>query len=172
MEKYESYETGDTAEANCFGDYVSSMTFIPEVEHNITRVILKLIRLGSPPGYRIAIYKCDANHKPIEDELTGVDVDLSEVTPDPGGEWVIIDLPSCLLEEVKEYAITMWPDGGTTSNQVKWRYEIDGDVYVRGMYVYSTNGGDTWTAQPIVDMMFQEWGGPAAVPFSKAHIIG
>jgi hypothetical protein len=172
MEKYESYETGGNSWASSHGNYISGQSFTPLVAHNLTRVVLWMKRLGTPPGYRIRLYLCDGAHKPTESELTGVDVDLSGVTTDPAGEWVAIDLPSYPVLQGTEYGLLSWPYGGNSDNQVQWYCDNIAPTYTRGLYLYSSNGGSSWAAYPTADLLFQEWGGPEAAPFSKVHVIG
>jgi hypothetical protein len=164
--KYESYEVAGNAFAYYWFGYISGMTFTPLVAHNLTRVVLKMHRKGSPPLCRIKVFLCDGAHKPTGSVLTEVEVDLSGVTTDPAGENVAIDLPPYPVGLGLEYAITLWHLDGGENDVVGWRYDNVGATYPRGMMVYSTNYGSTWAAWPTVDAIFQEWE-VVSIPASK-----
>jgi len=164
--KYEHYEEAGNAFAYYYGNWIIVGTFTPLVAHNLTRVVLKFHRKGSPPVGRVRIYLCDGAHKPTGSELTGVDVDLSGVTTDPGGEDKAIDLPTYPVLLGVEYAITLWQAAGDASNCVGWRYDSVSATYPRGLMVYSSNGGSSWITVPSADMIFQEWE-VVSIPASK-----
>jgi len=168
--KYESYEVAGNAWSNNCGNYINGMTFTPLVAHTLTRWVFKMKRTGTAPPTRLRVYLCDGAHKPTGNELTGVDVDLSGLTTDPGGEWFAVDLPPYPVAQGIEYAATLWPDGGDTYNKTGCRYHSPTPTYPRGMYTYSSNLGVSWTAQPAVDLIFQEWE-VVSIPASKEGIL-
>lgn len=164
--KYESYEDAGDVFAYYFGNWIMGQTFTPQVAHDLTRVVLRLHRKGSPPVGRVRVYLCDGAHKPIGNELTGVDVDLSGVTTDPSGEDKAIDLPSYPVLLGVEYHIGLWQLSADTNNVAGWRYDSSSPTYPRGMMVYSSNGGSSWNAVPSADTIFQEWE-VVSIPASK-----
>ncbi len=155
--KYESYETGDDVDGYIFAGYKLGQTFTPLVSHNITRLILKLWRKGTPTIIRVGIYLSDVSNRPIGDEFTGVDVDFSGITPTSPGEWVTIDLPPYPLALDIKYVIAMETEGGDINNRLNWREDMTSPTYTRGMYTYWTEEHGYWQGQPGVDHMFQEW---------------
>ena len=67
--KYEYYDTGDSAHDFVWGDRWSAQSFTPQAAHKITSVKLKVFRFGAARTFYVDVYLANGNHKPTGESL-------------------------------------------------------------------------------------------------------
>ena len=152
---YEYYNTGDTASWDIYGSWWRAQTFTPDTAHKITKVKLKLAKLGTPTGdFTVSIRDVDGEGKPTgDDRCSG----LISATSISGAAFYEITLGSGYnLSASTKYAIVVRLSGGDISNRINWYCKPTGG-YDGGNALASANSGSSWANQAW-DFMFEEWG--------------
>ncbi len=137
------------------GDKWRAQTFTPQVGHTLTKVVLKLYRIGSPGTITVSIEETSGG------EPTGVQIAVGTTNGDTltvssSGEWRAIDLGVALTQNVM-YAILVKALAGDASNQCGIVTD-NSNPYAGGTRLYTQNAGSSWTDVPTHDLAFEEWG--------------
>lgn len=171
-ERYEYYNTGDNTRDNVWGARWRAQTFTPSVAHKVTSVKLKLFRNVSPGFVTVSIKATDGEGHPTGIDLCSGTTDGNTLPLIAAPEWREITLGdgADLLADTK-YAIVVRVLGGDEYNYIGWRADKTGE-YAGGNWEYSNNSGSSWAALSARDFMFEEWGEPLAVGYSRGYIIG
>jgi len=175
---YEYCNTSDDSGEGFELDYWEAQTFVPGATHIITSVKLKLYKgLGEEQGtVYIGIKATDESDEPTGDDLCSGTIDGKTLTTNTNGEWYEISLGSgCLLSADTKYAIVArHPEGsGEGANDVWWRYNMNilgGDLYPKGCWEGSLDGGESWTSYDG-DFMFEEYGNRASMPCPTHFVV-
>lgn len=142
---YENYQTGDNTYI-LLSDYVAGdpddfrdgQTFTPQITHSISRIDLKLFRVGTVTNVTIEL-RTTTDNKPDGDEtaygdaLASITVNVSGITTDTGGQWVAFafNTPVALTASTK-YAIVIKSTISSASHNVQWRVDSANATYTRG----------------------------------------
>jgi hypothetical protein len=155
-EMLEHYTSGvDNSRIDAYGPIIVGQTFTPSVDHEITEVVLKLSRTGSPGMVTISVRATDVDGKPTGADLCSVTFNPSSIGAT--GEWFGLDLDdSYTLLAGTKYAILLSAPNGNSSNYIGWRGDSSAPGYSGGSLAY--NNGSSWTLSTAFDMFFQEWG--------------
>jgi len=163
-QEFENTTTGDDNYWSIYPGFWPYQTFTPQESHQLTKVMLKMFKAGTPPITRIGIYKADDAHKPTGGELAGKDEDFGDLATSTSGQWRTINIPGLpLLFSNQEYAIRGSTLGGNSTNCAKVRFDSQ-NPYPRGICGFSTDQGITWNTQSGRDILFREYGIPTGAP--------
>ena len=155
---FESYKVNDNLDYEIYADKWCCQTFRPKVGHKLYSVKLKLYREGSPGTVTVAIYPV-TEYKPAGSALVTGTTNGDTLTDISPGEWREITFPSQIdLVPGMDYAIVVHITGGSTTQNIHWRYGSADSEYPRGQRGYSANGGSSWTTSPGQAHMFEEFG--------------
>lgn len=158
MRKYQYYITGEDGDRDAYGVNWTGQTLTPAITHIISKVKLKLFRVGDPKTVTVSI-KLASGGKPIGADLCSGTIEGTELTLDTNGEWYEIPLGNGFeLEANTQYAIIVRAPDGDTSNKVSWRADIADATYTGGKYCSSSDSGIDWSTFSGTDLMFEEWG--------------
>ena len=133
----------------------------PNENHNITKVKLKLFRVGSPGTITVSIRATDGSGLPTGSDLSTGTIDGNTLTTDNTGEWYEIEMSSYTLQASTKYAIIMRATNPGASSGVGYREDSTVPTYSGGIAISSSNSGSTWTKRSDFDIMFEIWGSPA-----------
>lgn len=158
---YEHCNIGDDGDGphDIYGNYQQAHSFYTSHAHRITSVKLKLYKTGTPGTITVAIQGWDATGKPDGVDLCTGTTDGDTLPTGSPYEWREITFGTpALLKPYRRYFIIL-RGGVDAANCVTWR-SITSEVYQRGDYYYSSNGGGTWSTGSYSnhDHMFEEWG--------------
>mgnify|MGYP005635588001 CR=1 FL=1 len=158
MRKYQYYDTGDDGDVDAYGVNWLAQTFTPEAVHMISKVKLKLFRVGDPGTVKVSIKNTTAG-KPSGADLCSGTIEGINITEDTNGEWYEITLGSgYTFEKNKMYAIVVRAPDGDASNKVSWRRDTGDATYPGGTLCTSSDSGVDWGIISGSDCMFEEWG--------------
>ncbi|MBA7473848.1 hypothetical protein ES707_09193 [subsurface metagenome] len=141
--------------------YIYGQTFTPQISHNITSVKLKLYRVGSPGTIQLWIYPTTGG-VPSGNWIVGKnDYNGNTITTSTLGEWIEFVFPTSeQLDAETEYALFLWAESATESNNIYIGHDATSPTYTRGHTVWSDNEGASWNIQASVDLGFYEYGNP------------
>ncbi len=158
MRKYQYYSAGDDGDKDSFGINWLGQTFTPEVTHLISKVKLKLFKVGDP-GTSIISIRTTVAGKPTGADLCSGSIVDTNITVDTNGEWYEITLGDGFeLQVGVTYAIVLRSPDGDGSNKISWRTDGSSPTYSGGLQVGSSDSGVDWDTFSGVDCMFEEWG--------------
>ena len=155
---YEYFYTTDSGDRLGHSQY-KGQTFIPQINHNINKVVLKLYRAaGNSPGTAsVSIYKTGGDHFPTGISLASGTTNGNTVGP--GIEWrEILFSSNPTLEVGQEYVILALKSASGTWTELRWRYgSSDPPLYERGTAIYG-DFSSGWHDTYYNDYGFEEWG--------------
>lgn len=153
----EAYTAGDDDYRDGRTNYRLAQTFTPSTAHTLTKIKIKVFRVGLPGTTTLQIQAVDGANKPTGAALSSGTFNSDTITTDSGGEWVTITMSSYALAASTMYAMVLFNTAwATASKQTNWRQKAVG-AYAGGQVNQSTDGGSTWT-QFGNDFMFEEFG--------------
>ncbi len=158
MRIYQYYNTGDNGDYDGYTANWLAQTFTPQAAHMISKIKLKLFRVGDPGTITVSI-KNTTSGKPSGADLCKGTIEGTDLTLDTNGEWYEITLGDGYeLSKGVQYAIVVRAPSGDASNKVSWRTDLTSPVYTGGTYCSSTDSGVDWGIISGSDCMFEEWG--------------
>jgi len=158
MRKYQFYSTGDDGDRDVYGANWRAQTFTPEITHLISKVKLKLFRVGSP-GLITVVIKATSYGKPTGGNLCSGTLSGDDITDDTGGEWLEISLgDGHQLTKGTQYALIIKALDGDDENYLSIRADVAESTYEGGTDCGTTDSGATWDTYSGTDLMFEEWG--------------
>ena len=142
------------------GSQWGSMAFttgnVTTYPYYIQNVYLRLNRSGDPGPIIVSIREADSAGKPQGSDLTSGTINGDAITTDDFGEWYCVPLTAYGLQYNTTYAIVVRATtAGYPASYVMWMRSTG---YGSGNHSMSSDSGQTWTAYPTMDMMFQTWG--------------
>jgi len=157
LNQHESYDWGKNMFMGIYNPYWSSQSRTPQSTFTLTKVRLRLKRVGSPGTLYIRIYAADANHCPTGPVLASATINGNTLTTDYWGAWYLIDLGAgCVFTQGTEYCTVLYIAGGNASNCVQW-IGATGNQYPNGCYALSSNAGSSWTPNTNYDLYFIDY---------------
>lgn len=158
MRKYQHYITGDDGDYDGYTTNWLAQTFTPEAIHIISKVKLKLFRVGDP-GTIIVSIKATSGGKPTGADLCAGTIEGTDITLDTNGEWYEITLGDGYTfgKNIQYTTVVRAPDGDA-SNKVSWRADKSSPTYTGGTYCSSSDSGVDWGTISGSDCLFEEWG--------------
>lgn len=158
MRIYQNYITGDDGDYDGYGSSWLAQTFTPQAVHMISKVKLKLFRVGDP-GTVIVSIKATSAGKPTGADLCTGNFEGTDITLSTDGEWYEITLgDGYTVTKNTQYAIVVRAPDGDASNKVSWRAKVGDSTYPGGTYCSSSDSGIDWGVISGSDCMFEEWG--------------
>ena len=156
---FEYYNTGDNDVNSVADPKWEAQTFTPQISHRITKVRIKIYRLGLPGIVSVGIRMTDAEGKPSGTDLASGTIDGNTFTADSAGAWYDIDLGNgTILSSGVKYAIVL---GNNASGWARWRVAVPSS-YEGGTSLTSFDSGNTWAfctgGDGGYDTLFEEWG--------------
>lgn len=141
-------------DGNSFSSWIAQ-TFTPRETHQLTKVVLKLSRVGASQGYANLSILLTSGNKPTGSYLASKLIDSSNIPTDSFVEVTFTFDTQITLDAGTMYAIVLrYPGDG--SNYIKWQ-TTNSDVYSGGTLLDSSNWGASWTIRST-DCYFSEWG--------------
>lgn len=153
---YENYTAGSSSYA-LYNNIWLGQSFNSSIPHSISKVGLDLIKSGSPGGnLTVSVRAVDGSGLPTGSDLCGGNITCSSI----GGHafYNITFGSSYSLSANTTYAIVSRALSANVSNNLMWYY-ISSDAYPRGMTLYSSNNGTSWSSGALADYNFKEYGG-------------
>ena len=164
MRKYQYYDQGDDGDYDGYTANWLAQTFTVQTSHMVSKVKLKLFRVGDPGTIRVSIKNTTAG-KPSGADLCFGTIEGTDITENTNGEWYEITLGSgYTFEAGLMYAIVVRAVGGDSSNKVSWRANLVDATYSGGTTCTSSDSGVDWGIISGADFMFEEWGVGDIVP--------
>ena len=158
MRKYQFYSSGDDGNRDVYGANWRGQTFTPEITHIVSKVKLKLFRVGTP-GLITVVIKATSYEKPTGGDLCKGTLSGDDITDDTGGEWLEISLgDGQQLVKGTQYAIIIKALNGDAGNYVSIRADVAESTYAGGTDCGTTDSGADWDTYSATDLMFEEWG--------------
>ena len=158
MRLYQNYITGDDGDYDIYGVNWAGQTFTPVLAHMISKLKLKLFRVGDPGTVNISI-KLASSGKPVGGDLCAGTIEGTDITLSTNGEWYEITLgDGYTFTKNVQYAIVIKAVSGDASNKVSWRADVSSPTYAGGTYCSSSDSGIDWGTVSGGDCMFEEWG--------------
>lgn len=157
---YTCYNVGDDEDGHhaIYPDYQEGQSFQVHMPLHLTSVKLRVFRTGSPGNMTVAIQKGDADGEPDGVDLGTKDVNCDAISAASPGEWVTWTFAASIaVEPWTTYCIVV-RGGVNSSNCLNWRNDGSLPTYERGMLLYSSNGGSSWSSSSADDYMFEVWG--------------
>ena len=136
---YESFNVGDDAAQQVYGNNWYAQTFLTTSAHTVSEVRLKIYRVLLPGTFTVSIRATDAGD-PSGADLTSGTIDGDILTANAAGDWYTIELTEYDLEDATTYAIVVRAVSGNATNYVGWRYD-NAAGYAGGSESDSANGG-------------------------------
>jgi hypothetical protein len=140
-----------------------AQTFTPTTTHKITKVKLKMYKMGNLGTLNAGVRATDTNGHPTGQDLCSGTIDANTFTTDTNGQWYEIGLGGgCNLSANTKYAVVIRVPNCTYPNSVAWRFDGSSATYSSGNIEITYDGGSSWTccASYAWDFMFEEWGEP------------
>jgi hypothetical protein len=164
-QRYEYYNTGDDLAYSeiCGNLWWKAQTFTPTTTHKITKVKLKMYKMGNLGTLNAGVRATDTNGHPTGQDLCSGTIDANTFTTDTNGQWYEIGLGGgCNLSANTKYAVVIRVPNCTYPNSVAWRFDGSSATYSSGNIEITYDGGSSWTccASYAWDFMFEEWGEP------------
>ena len=155
MALYESYAGSEDSNVGSTSTTWWAQTFTPAASHDITKVVLKLSKTGTPGTVTVSIRATTAD-KPSGGDLcvgtiNGNDLSASFVNTD-----IVMGTNPTLSSGIK-YAIVIRAAGST----VHWSIDNTSPGYADGATVRSFDSGAAWTIFTTQDAAFEEHGNAA-----------
>jgi len=138
-----------------------TQTFTPEEDYDITSVILKLYRTGTPGTVTVSIRATDVNGKPTGPDLCVGTVNGNGITTDSAGVEITFTFgsPSSLVVGNQYALILKSPTNELT--YISWKIDKASASYNGGSTFISYDAGVTWAADPAGgdgDFYFKTYG--------------
>ncbi|GAJ09428.1 unnamed protein product, partial [marine sediment metagenome] len=158
-QKFEFYDDPEQTYYNIYEPRRSAQTFTPTETHLLTKVYTFVHRVSRTyPTLNVKIKEApdDTPTGPVLSSGTTVWAVIPE-WPDPA--WVETLMTPLILREGTKYAKIIHTSF-VRQGILRWWYRYFDATYPRGIRIYSTDSGDTWSKIPLQDFLFQEWGIP------------
>ena len=159
---FEYYNAGDNDVNSVVDPKWQAQTFTPQITHTITKVRVKIYRLGLPGTVSVGIRATDVEGKPSGIDLVSGTIDGDTFTEDSAGAWYDIGLgDGTTLSSGVKYAIVL---GNSASGWARWMVDTNSN-YEGGTSLTSLDSGNTWVfcdggsgIGGNYDTLFEEWG--------------
>jgi len=157
------YESSDSTDyqVQSAGALWHAQAFTPSITHTISKVSLKLYRVGSPGTITVSI-RTASNGLPTGGDLCSGTTNGDTLTTDIGGEWGTINFSSGYeLSASTQYAIVLRaPSGTLNTDTAYWKDDSYGNPYASGTGSVSQDSGDSWSNEyyETCDFTFREYG--------------
>ncbi len=159
-QKFESYYHPRPTYSNIYEPNRSGQTFTPTQRHLLTKVYVFIHRTSaSYPTLNVKIKEAP-DDTPTGPVLSSGATPWAHIPVSPYEDWVETQMSEFILEPDTKYAIIIHTSFVGQGIIRWWRRSRDAD-YPRGLRIYSTDSGNTWSKFPLDDFLFQEWGIPA-----------
>ena len=158
-QKFESYYHPRPTYSNIYEPNQSGQTFTPTQRHLLTKVYTFIHRVSATyPTLNVQIKEAP-DDTPTGPVLSSGYTVWADIPESPDEDWVETEMSEFILEPDTKYAIIIHTSFVGQGVIRWWRRSRDAD-YPRGLRIYSTDSGNTWSKFPLDDFLFQEWGIP------------
>ena len=152
----DSRDTGDNDQEQIGGVYIKAEIFTASENYTLDSIKIKAFKYSTPTGNIDLYLDGISGGKPDNTPISSGTYDVSLLGGTPG-TWITIPMLSCNLVAGTQYAIVAkLPTGTYGSSDLAWRVKTG--LGAAGGYIYSNNGGSTWTANTDEDLMFETYG--------------
>jgi len=129
-----------------------------DLDHLLTRVKLKLYRVGLPGKLVVSIRECDYDSKPLGSDICTGEIDGNELTTDTAGEWYEIDIGGALVEQNGYVAIIYRCTDGDSSNKIHLKCEVSPYGSIPCYSWISIDSGSSWIDESRVRYPYYGYG--------------
>lgn len=155
--QHESYDWQKTQFWPIYSSRWASQSFAPQTTHALTRVKLRIKKVGNPPGIYCSIYLAGVNGCPSGTPIDTVYLDPGSIPGGLWGDWVEFIFPTSIrVTAGNTYCIVLHHVGGDATNCTHW-VGAGGTAYQNGHGCYSVDGGGVWTPYPTQALYFIEY---------------
>jgi len=159
LQKFEFYDHPRPTYSNIYEPNRSGQTFTPTEAHLLTKVYTFIHRVsGTYPTLNIEIREAP-DDTPTGPVLSSGHTPWALIPEWPDPAWVETEMSFFIPKPGTKYAIIAHTSFVGQGIIRWWRRSVDA-TYPRGIRIYSTNSGNTWSKFPTQDFLFQEWGIP------------
>ncbi len=156
-QKFEFYDHPRPTYANIYEPNQSGQTFTPTQRHLLTKVYTFIHRTSaSYPTLNVKIKEAP-DDTPTGPVLSSGATPWADIPESPDEDWVETEMSPSVLEPGTKYVIIIHTSF-VGQGIIRWWYRAWDATYPRGIWIYSTDSGNTWTKRDIHDFLFQEWG--------------
>jgi len=147
LKQQESFDWNRNAYGYVYGNEWRAQTFSPVYDHTLQYVRLRLKTRTYTGAFYVQIHNTDANGKPTGPPLAQAMSYGNLLSTATWGRWELFTLNTTVnLTAGTLYAIVVRAVGGTSTNSIQWILGPRNSYpYI---YYYSSDGGNTWTADP------------------------
>ncbi|MBA7562263.1 hypothetical protein ES708_03913 [subsurface metagenome] len=158
-QKFEFYDHPRPTYSNIYGPNRSGQTFTPTERHLLTKVYVFIHRVTNTyPFLNVKIQEAP-DDIPTGPVLSSGSTSWALIPVSPYEDWVETEMTEFILEPGTKYAIIIHTSF-VGQGILRWWYRAWDATYPRGIWIYSTDSGNTWAKRSIHDFLFQEWGIP------------
>ncbi len=160
--RFEYFNTGETGESYAFKATWKAQTFTPSVEHEVTKVVLRVRRIGYVGTVTVSI-RATSGGLPTGGDLCYCSMAGSSIGTTSSWVEFIMNV-GVTLAAGNTYAIVVRASAGSMFDDLLyWSNNATGG-YAGGQVCGSSDSGASWTAPWSWDMFFEEQGNPLARP--------
>ena len=159
----EAYTAGGDAWQTCKFPDRGGQTFRPTRTHTLYFVDLQLKADLLVGQINVQIYKATANHKPTGSMLSDSYGYLSAPLYPFISTRCRLKMRPVELIEGEYYCLILHSEAALPYTGIKWQFDTADAEYWRGMRIFSSDGGGSWTVYPGSDFIFTEFGCPPAL---------
>lgn len=159
LEKFEFYDDPKQTYSSIYEPYRSGQTFTPTQTHLLTKVYTFIHRVsGTYPTLNLEIKEAP-DDTPTGPVLSSGSTPWALIPESAAAGWVETSMSHCILQPDTKYSITAHTSF-IGQGIIRWWRRYRDATYPRGIRIYSTDTGNTWSKFPLHDFLFQEWGIP------------
>lgn len=155
--QHESYDWQKNAYLDLYHPRWFSQSFTPQTSHKITRMKVRIKKVGSPGHCRCELYLAGVDHCPTGAYLARDSIHPDFFSTDTWGDWLEYHWdPGVDVIAGVEYCVVLYILGGNSTNKVQW-IGCTANQYPNGTFCYSLNAGVSWTDYPNHHTYFIEY---------------
>lgn len=161
----EYYNLGDDNSHVVWGILWDAQSFTvgsagPNQSFEITSLKLKMYIDNDPGLVTVSIRDVDGAGKPVLPDLSTGTIPGSSILPGAPGQFYEITMSSLVLQAGVKYALVVRAPGGDGTHRLILRLDMSAPTYAGGNFLFSNDGGGTWSNVAGWEMMFEVWGRP------------
>lgn len=158
-QKFEFYDDPKQTYSSIYEPRQSGQTFTPTQTHLLTKVYTLMTRATNTyPNLYLEIREAP-DDTPTGPILSSGSTSWAVIPDGAVPAWVETPMSQLILKPGVKYAIIA-RTAGIGAGVLRWWRRYFNATYPRGIRIYSTDSGNTWSKFPLHDFLFEEWGIP------------
>ncbi len=161
LQKFEFYDDPKQTYSNIYEPRQSGQTFTPTQYHLLTKAYTFMHRVTNTYPNLCLDLKEAPDDTPTGPVLSSGRTSWAVIPVWPDPAWVETPMTPFILQPGTKYALiahTQFVGQGI----LRWWRRYRPATYPRGIRIYSSDSGNTWSKFPLDDFLFEEWGIPPA----------